>query len=76
MRWRRAEGFLFPISPHIYKSRPTAWIMGIKDLYFWLEDAYYGFLDHVQKVIPVYSLIDPIDRIIPSFAILLQDPPQ
>ncbi|MBS3063294.1 MAG: carboxypeptidase regulatory-like domain-containing protein [Candidatus Diapherotrites archaeon] len=47
--------------------------MGLKDLYYKLEDAYYGFLDKLDKAgIPVYSLIDPIEaQNIPSFPIVL-----
>lgn len=46
-------------------------IDGLKDLYFSTEDKYYALLDGVQKKIPVYSVIDPLDKILPSFGIIL-----
>lgn len=46
--------------------------MGLKDLYYALEDKYYKFLDWLDgKGIPVYKLADPIDKIVPSFIIVL-----
>ena len=43
----------------------------VKGLYFSLEDRYYGLLDGIQKRIPVYSVVDPVDTILPSFGVLL-----
>ncbi len=43
----------------------------VKKIYFSLEDKYYEVLDAVQKKIPVYSVVDPIDKIVPSFGVLL-----
>ncbi|MBU1930671.1 hypothetical protein KJ972_04135, partial [Candidatus Micrarchaeota archaeon] len=43
----------------------------IKDLYYGLEDGYYHFLDNIQDHIPVYKVVDPIDKVFPSFALLL-----
>lgn len=43
----------------------------VKKIYFSLEDKYYEVLDAVQKKIPVYSIVDPIDKIVPSFGVLL-----
>lgn len=45
--------------------------MGIKDIYFKLEDAYYKALDRINAAIPVYKIIDPIDKVVPSFALLI-----
>src|SRR3989344_8274219 len=45
--------------------------MGIKDIYFKLEDAYYKVLDKINAAIPVYKIIDPIDKVVPSFALLI-----
>ncbi len=42
---------------------------GFKDLYYKWEDKWYGFLDKVQERIPVYKVIDPIDKVVPSFAL-------
>jgi len=44
---------------------------GLKDFYFGLEDGYYAFLDKLQEHIPIYSIVDPIDKVIPSFLLLL-----
>ncbi|MBI2598120.1 MAG: carboxypeptidase regulatory-like domain-containing protein [Candidatus Diapherotrites archaeon] len=43
----------------------------VKDIYFQAEDKYYQFLDKIDEKIPVYKIIDPIDSIVPSFAVLL-----
>ncbi|MFH1697388.1 MAG: carboxypeptidase-like regulatory domain-containing protein, partial [Candidatus Diapherotrites archaeon] len=43
-------------------------IMGI---YSSAEDAYYNFLDKIDEHIPIYKLIDPIDRVIPSFILFI-----
>lgn len=44
--------------------------MGIS--YQGLEDRYYSLLDRLdQKGIPVYNVIEPIDRLIPSFVLVL-----
>ncbi|MFH1587890.1 MAG: hypothetical protein ABIA76_00955, partial [Candidatus Diapherotrites archaeon] len=46
--------------------------MGVKEFYYSLEDKWYGFLDGLQeKGIPVYNVIDQIDKIVPSFALFL-----
>ncbi|HLC36079.1 MAG TPA: hypothetical protein VJK05_00545, partial [archaeon] len=42
-----------------------------KGFYKSLEDKYYGALDSLNKSVPVYKAIDPIDKIVPSFAVLL-----
>ncbi len=44
--------------------------MGLLEFYHGLEDAWYGFLDNVEKMVPVYAVVDPIERIVPTFAIL------
>ncbi|MEM4662794.1 MAG: PKD domain-containing protein [Candidatus Diapherotrites archaeon] len=43
----------------------------IKSVYYFFEDRYYGVLDQINKVIPVYKVIDPIDKRFPSFVLLL-----
>src|SRR3989344_2474059 len=45
--------------------------MGIKDIYFKLEDAYYKVLDKINAAIPIYKIIEPIDKVVPSFALLI-----
>ncbi len=41
------------------------------DFFKALEDRYYGFLDWLDsKGVPVYSAVDRIDRVVPSFALL------
>ncbi len=42
---------------------------GVKKLYYSLEDMWYGALDRVNKIVPVYAIVDPIDKLLPSFLI-------
>jgi len=39
--------------------------------YYFLEDGYYAMLDKIDSVIPVYKIIDPIDRVFPSFILFI-----
>ncbi|MBN2127295.1 MAG: carboxypeptidase regulatory-like domain-containing protein [Candidatus Diapherotrites archaeon] len=44
----------------------------VKEVYFSLEDKWYALMDSIEaKGIPVYKVIDPIDKIVPSFALFL-----
>ncbi len=43
----------------------------IKGIYQSGEDLYYDVLDGINDTVPVYSIIDPIDKAFPSFALLL-----
>ncbi len=43
----------------------------LKDFYTSLEDGYYSVLDRIQDHLPVYSFVDPVDRVVPSFALIL-----
>ncbi|MFH0954738.1 MAG: hypothetical protein V1777_01390 [Candidatus Micrarchaeota archaeon] len=45
--------------------------LGLRDLYYGLEDGYYAILDKIQRLIPIYSIIDPIDRVFPSFILFI-----
>lgn len=46
--------------------------MGLQDIYYKLENGYYGLLDKIDKAgIHIYKIIDPIDKVIPSFVIIL-----
>lgn len=44
---------------------------GVKDFYYLFEDRYYEVLDKINEKIPVYNIIDPIDRRFPSFILVL-----
>lgn len=46
-------------------------VEGFKEFYFSLEDKYYDFLDGVDEKFPIYSIIDPIDRFVPSFILFI-----
>lgn len=50
-------------------------LMGIgeklKDIYYLGEEKWYAFWDKVDAHIPVYKAIDPIDNVVPSFALFL-----
>ncbi len=41
-----------------------------KGIYQKLEDSYYNTLDKINKVFPIYKIIDPIDKVVPSFIIV------
>ncbi|MFH1239737.1 MAG: carboxypeptidase-like regulatory domain-containing protein [Candidatus Diapherotrites archaeon] len=43
----------------------------IKDLYFSLEEKYYGVLDKIDTKIPIYKVINPIDKVFPSFVLVI-----
>ncbi|MEM4598596.1 MAG: PKD domain-containing protein [Candidatus Diapherotrites archaeon] len=43
----------------------------LKSFYYIFEDRYYDVLDRVNKVVPVYKVIDPIDRHFPSFILFI-----
>ncbi len=43
----------------------------LKKGYFAVEDKYYAVLDKVNRTVPVYKVIDPIDKVVPSFALLI-----
>lgn len=43
----------------------------LKKAYFYFEDKYYAFLDQVNKYVPIYRAVDPIDKVVPSFVLLI-----
>src|SRR3989344_1906714 len=43
----------------------------LKGGYYFFEDKYYALLDRIDTKVPVYKIIDPIDKIFPSFVLLL-----
>ena len=43
----------------------------LKSAYYFLEDKWYSLLDKIDKHAPIYKVIDPIDRVIPSFVLFL-----
>jgi hypothetical protein len=43
----------------------------LKDIYYMGEEKWYAFWDKIDEHLPVYKIIDPIDNIIPSFALAL-----
>ncbi len=46
--------------------------MNLKEKYFTIEDKYYDFLDKLQnKNIPIYKIINPIDKHVPSLLLLI-----
>ncbi len=53
-------------------GNPLEKIVGyFKKGYYFLEDRYYHILDKINQHIPVYKITDPIDKIVPSFALLI-----
>ncbi|MFH1225308.1 MAG: SpaA isopeptide-forming pilin-related protein [Candidatus Diapherotrites archaeon] len=53
------------------QSMAQEWMQGMREIYSSLEGKYYDFLDKVDEKIPIYRIIDPIDKVVPSFALLL-----
>ena len=43
----------------------------LKDIYYSGEEQWYNFWDKIDSHVPIYKLIDPIDAIVPSFALFL-----
>ncbi len=46
-------------------------VQTLKSVYFALEDRYYDSLDYVNQYVPVYKIVDPVDRVFPSFILLI-----
>ncbi len=56
------------------ESKPsplTQVVDAVKKGYFFFEDKYYLVLDKINKYVPVYKVVDPIDKIVPSFILLM-----
>ena len=45
--------------------------MGLKNLYYAMEDKWYKFWDKIDSKIPVYGIIDRVDSVIPSLMLFL-----
>jgi len=45
--------------------------MGVTDFYYALEDKYYDLMDRIDKVIPIHKIIEPIDKVFPSFILFI-----
>ena len=45
--------------------------MGLKNLYYAMEDKWYKLWDKIDSKIPVYGIIDRVDSVIPSFILFL-----
>ncbi|MFA5930874.1 MAG: hypothetical protein WC821_01020 [archaeon] len=43
----------------------------LKDIYYLGEEKWYAFWDKIDAHVPVYKVIDPVDNIVPSFALFL-----
>ncbi len=50
---------------------PWAIASKLKELYYFFEDRYYDLLDKVNEHAPIYKLIEPIDRVFPSFVLFI-----
>jgi hypothetical protein len=46
-------------------------IQQIKEVYYFFEDKYYELLDKANEKIPIYNIIDPIDKYFPSFILVI-----
>lgn len=45
--------------------------MDIKAIFHGAEDKWYDLLDKIDAYVPVYKIVDPIDKMVPSFAVAL-----
>ena len=45
--------------------------MGLKDFYYLFEDKWYEILDKINEKVPIYKIIDPIDKLFPSFILFV-----
>ncbi|MFH1234469.1 MAG: PKD domain-containing protein [Candidatus Diapherotrites archaeon] len=43
----------------------------LKKFYYGIEDKYYSLLDKINRFVPVYKLVDPIDKALPSFMVFI-----
>ena len=43
----------------------------LKDIHFKGEEKWYNTLDKIDSHVPIYSVVDRIDEIVPSFALLI-----
>ena len=46
-------------------------VESFKKGYYFLEDRYYMLLDKVNGHVPIYKIVDPVDRVFPSFVLLI-----
>jgi len=42
-----------------------------KNIYYFFEDRWYILLDKLNNYLPVYKVIDPVDKVVPSFILFL-----
>lgn len=45
--------------------------MGLKDIYYYFEEKYYALLDKLDEFIPINSIVDKIDGVVPSFSVFI-----
>ncbi len=43
----------------------------LKNVYYFFEDKWYNLLDKIDTILPIYKVVDQIDRVIPSFILFL-----
>ncbi len=46
-------------------------LQSLKQVYFFIEDKYYALLDKINEKVPVYKIIDPVDKVFPSMLVWL-----
>jgi len=46
-------------------------LKAFKKGYYFFEDRYYAVLDKINKFVPIYKAIDPIDKVAPSFVLFI-----
>lgn len=50
---------------------PADLVASLKDFYTKMEEKWYSLVDKVNEHIPVYSVVDAIDKVVPSFVVFL-----
>jgi hypothetical protein len=43
----------------------------LKKGYYFIEDKYYSLLDKINRFVPIYKIVDPIDKVLPSFVVFI-----
>ncbi|MCX6802778.1 MAG: PKD domain-containing protein, partial [Candidatus Diapherotrites archaeon] len=43
----------------------------VKKFYYGIEDKYYSLLDKINRFVPIYKIVDPIDKVLPSFMVFI-----
>ncbi|MEW6295496.1 MAG: hypothetical protein AB1467_04355 [Candidatus Diapherotrites archaeon] len=68
---KKPEKQAVPSAPLALEEPEEPSVNPLLKAYYFLEDGYYSILDKIDSVVPVYKIIDPVDRIFPSFILFI-----